>query len=94
MFSGHQLSHFLVKLGMGGNIFPGLPSSPQSFPQLWDPICVVSLSSLTGRGIMGQRVLQYLCALLLQKEPELLRLALTIKLLVYQMLSMFRCLKR
>lgn len=61
-------SHFLVKLGMGGNIFPGLPNSPQSFPQAWDPTCVVSLSLLTGRGIMGQRVLQYLCSVLSQRH--------------------------
>lgn len=31
---------------------------------------------------------------LLQKEPELLGLAVAIKLLVYQMLSIFKCLKR
>lgn len=48
MFSGHQLPHFPVKLGMGGKIFPGLPNSTQTFPQVWDQTCVVSLSSLTG----------------------------------------------
>lgn len=31
---------------------------------------------------------------LLQKEPELLGLALSIKLLVYRLLSMCRCLKQ
>lgn len=50
MFSGHQLSRFPVKLGMGGKIFLGLPSSsPQAFPQVWDPTRAVSLSPLTGR---------------------------------------------